>query len=49
MYYYEMAKDAGVNITGLWIQDWSGTTHTLLGHRVYWNWMWNETYYPGED
>ncbi|XP_069995197.1 sulfoquinovosidase-like [Penaeus vannamei] len=47
--YYEMAKGAGVNVSALWIQDWSGTTETLFGHRVYWNWQWNQTYYPGLD
>ncbi|XP_042871791.1 sulfoquinovosidase-like [Penaeus japonicus] len=47
--YYELAKGAGVNVSALWIQDWSGTTETIFGHRVYWNWQWNETYYPGLD
>lgn len=46
LYYYELAKTAGVNVTSLWIQDWSGTTETFFGHRVYWNWRWNQTYYP---
>ena len=45
---YEEARDAGVDVSGLWIQDWSGTIQTLLGYRVYWNWRWNETYYPGK-
>ena len=48
MGYYELAKEAGVNISALWLQDWSGKEETSLGHRVYWNWAWNETYYPGE-
>lgn len=48
LYYYELAKAAGTNISGLWIQDWSGKTETLFGHRVYWNWRWNETYYESE-
>ncbi|XP_047493998.1 sulfoquinovosidase-like [Penaeus chinensis] len=47
--YYELAKGAGVNVSALWIQDWSGTTETLFGHRVYWNWQWNQTYYAGLD
>ncbi|KAK7070085.1 hypothetical protein SK128_004084 [Halocaridina rubra] len=47
--YYNLAKSAGVNVSALWIQDWSGTTETLFGHRVYWNWKWNSTYYPGLD
>ncbi|KAK3892406.1 hypothetical protein Pcinc_003740 [Petrolisthes cinctipes] len=46
--YYEAAKNAGANISSLWIQDWSGTIQTVIGHRVYWNWRWNQTYYPDE-
>ncbi|KAK3853291.1 hypothetical protein Pcinc_040160, partial [Petrolisthes cinctipes] len=47
--YYDAAKNAGANISSLWIQDWSGTIQTVIGHRVYWNWRWNQTYYPGLD
>lgn len=47
--YYNMAREAGVNVSALWLQDWSGTTETIFGHRVYWNWAWNETYYPDLD
>ncbi|XP_071524463.1 sulfoquinovosidase-like [Panulirus ornatus] len=49
MAHYEQAKEAGVNVSALWIQDWSGTTETIFGHRVYWNWRWNQTFYPDLD
>nr|XP_045584154.1 sulfoquinovosidase-like [Procambarus clarkii]XP_045584155.1 sulfoquinovosidase-like [Procambarus clarkii]XP_045584156.1 sulfoquinovosidase-like [Procambarus clarkii]XP_045584157.1 sulfoquinovosidase-like [Procambarus clarkii] len=49
LYYYDMAKSAGVVVSALWVQDWSGTTETAFGHRVYWNWRWNQTYYPDLD
>ncbi|XP_050728343.1 sulfoquinovosidase-like isoform X2 [Eriocheir sinensis] len=49
LFHYEEAKVAGVDVSGLWIQDWSGSIETMLGHRVYWNWRWNQTYYPDLD
>ena len=33
----------------MWIQDWSGFIVTVFGHRVFWNWKWNETYYEELD
>lgn len=44
-----MAKDAGVEVSGLWIQDWSGKIVTEFGTRVFWNWKWNSTWYPDLD
>ncbi|KAG7170296.1 Sulfoquinovosidase-like [Homarus americanus] len=46
LFYYDLAVAAGANVSALWIQDWSGTTETLFGHRVFWDWRWNQTYYP---
>lgn len=45
---YQQAKAQGVNIRGLWIQDWSGIIKTSFGQRVFWNWQWNATRYPGQ-
>lgn len=45
---YQQAKAEGVNIRGLWIQDWSGIIRTSFGQRVFWNWQWNATRYPGQ-
>ena len=33
----------------MWIQDWSGKIVTDFGTRVFWNWQWNDTWYPGLD
>ena len=41
--------DLGASISGLWIQDWSGKVQTPFGKRVFWNWRWNETWYPNLD
>ncbi|XP_042219647.1 sulfoquinovosidase-like [Homarus americanus] len=49
LFYYDLAVAAGANVSALWIQDWSGTTETLFGHRVFWDWRWNQTYYPDLD
>ncbi|XP_061187126.1 sulfoquinovosidase-like [Saccostrea echinata] len=46
---YQQAKAQGVNVRGLWIQDWSGIINTSFGQRVFWNWQWNATRYPGLD
>ena len=31
------------------IQDWSGKIVTGFGTRVFWNWRWNDTWYPDLD
>ncbi len=38
-----------MQVSGLWIQDWSGKIVTEFGTRVFWNWRWNETWYPNLD
>ncbi|OWF44588.1 uncharacterized protein LOC110458146 [Mizuhopecten yessoensis] len=38
-------QDAGIQVNGLWIQDWSGDIHTSFGKRVFWNWKLNTTLY----
>lgn len=42
------AREAGLPVAGLWIQDWSGSIHTSFGKRVFWNWEWSPTAYPGD-
>ncbi|XP_078489149.1 sulfoquinovosidase-like [Ciona intestinalis] len=39
-------REKGVDISAVWIQDWSGKLMTSLGKRVYWNWRWNPEFYP---
>ena len=46
---YEDLTNKGVDISGIWIQDWSGSVTTDFGQRVFWNWKWNEERYPGLD
>ena len=45
----EQARDHGVRVSAMWIQDWSGKITTDFGTRVFWNWRWNETWYPDLD
>ena len=43
------AQDQGVDVNGLWIQDWAGIKKTSFGQRLFWNWKWNPQRYPGID
>jgi alpha-glucosidase len=31
------------------LKDWAGQIFTDFGDRVFWNWEWNSTHYPGLD
>lgn len=42
----DQALCAGVKVSGLWCEDWSGLRHTSFGARLFWNWQWNEQRYP---
>jgi len=41
------AQAAGVQVAGIWAQDWEGIRMTSFGQRLMWNWMWDEHRYPG--
>ncbi|KAI8498917.1 hypothetical protein Bbelb_233700 [Branchiostoma belcheri] len=43
------AEQNGVRVSALWIQDWVGRYHTYLGKRLYWDWAWDKSHYPGLD
>lgn len=45
----ELAKTAGVPVTGIWCQDWEGFRKTKFGYQLMWNWEWDEELYPGLD
>ena len=47
--YLDEAQSQGVQVAGMWIQDWSGKITTEFGTRVFWNWEWNSTFYPDLD
>ncbi|MDD3663394.1 MAG: alpha-glucosidase [Candidatus Pacebacteria bacterium] len=39
----------GMQVCGLWIQDWKGEKYTSFGKRLRWNWQWDASLYPGLD
>ena len=41
-----LMSSAGTRLAGIWIQDWCGKRVTSFGKRVFWNWKWNEQFYP---
>ncbi len=43
----ETIRAAGVQVSGLWCEDWVGLRHTSFGARLFWDWQANETRYPG--
>ncbi|MFV3126554.1 alpha-glucosidase [Niveispirillum sp. KHB5.9] len=45
----EKYADAGAALSGLWCEDWVGLRITSFGNRLFWDWKWNETRYPGLD
>ncbi len=40
-------RDAGVQVSGLWCEDWVGLRQTSFGARLFWDWQANEERYPG--
>lgn len=38
---------AGADISGVWIQDWSGKRTTSFGDRLWWTWQLDRERYPG--
>ena len=38
--------DAGVQVAGLWCEDWAGVRRTSFGTRLFWNWEWDPARYP---
>lgn len=39
-------RAAGVRVSAVWCQDWSGVRMTSFGKRVRWNWRYSEELYP---
>ncbi|KAB7498860.1 Sulfoquinovosidase [Armadillidium nasatum] len=46
---YNQVKESGVDVSAIWIQDWSGKIRTGFGYRVYWNWKLDDTFYTDFD
>ncbi|WP_427026475.1 alpha-glucosidase (plasmid) [Aureimonas ureilytica] len=42
----EAIRAAGVEVSGLWCEDWVGLRHTTFGARLFWDWQANDTRYP---
>jgi len=45
----ETAKAAGIEVAGVWCQDWEGIKMTSFGKRLQWDWQWNKELYPNLD
>lgn len=45
----ETAVSSGINVAGVWIQDWEGRRVTAVGKQLFWNWQWDKELYPGLD
>lgn len=45
----DTALKSKINVSGIWIQDWEGRRVTAVGKQLFWNWQWDEEYYPELD
>lgn len=45
----ETALKSGINVSGVWIQDWEGRRVTAVGKQLFWNWEWDKEHYPELD
>lgn len=43
----DQSIDHGIQVSGLWCQDWCGKKVTSFGRRLKWNWIWDEKEYRG--
>ena len=39
----------GMDVNGVWIQDWEGRRITAAGKQLFWNWEWDRELYPDLD
>lgn len=45
----DRCREAGVDVSAVWIQDWEGRRVTSFGKRLQWDWRWNRDLYPNLD
>lgn len=45
----DTAEKNGVNIAGVWCQDWEGARITAFGKQLMWNWQWDSEWYKNLD
>lgn len=38
--------EAGVEVAGLWCEDWAGVRQTSFGTRLFWDWRWSAARHP---
>jgi sulfoquinovosidase len=43
----EKYLEAGARVSALWCEDWAGVRTTSFGTRLFWDWCWNPSRYPG--
>ncbi len=37
--------EAGIDVAGVWCEDWAGIRQTSFGRRLFWDWQWNPARY----
>lgn len=42
----DVAREAGVDVAALWVQDWEGKRVTAFGSQLFWDWKYDEQRYP---
>jgi len=42
----DSALEAGIPLSGLWVQDWEGRRVTAFGSQLFWDWRYSEEMYP---
>lgn len=45
----DMLEASGTEVSGVWLQDWTGQRTTDFGDRLWWTWQLDEQRYPGWD
>ena len=43
--YWRQVVDAGVKVSAIWLQDWTGIREDTFGSRLWWNWELDTTFY----
>ncbi len=43
----QVASAAGIEVAGVWLQDWCGRRKSLFGSQLWWDWHLDEELYPG--
>ena len=41
-----VAREAGIPVSALWVQDWEGKRETAFGRQLFWDWKYSTEMYP---